>query len=379
MQGVRRPTSARTKGKQAQEANVDDLLEENISLKYQVQKLQQVLNNGARGILGGEATEEERFRNQIRKLQVFMNDHSTQKLALKSKLSDAKKYVNSLEEDKERRVRASSARAAGRDASKPRKRTVKTKSSTESPVVQRMRSALGPSPRDARVPIVTGRPRSVDPGPSRSLSERKASGGLTTSSGPSSPRKRTGKKKPGKTSAEKMAATGNSFGVTTKDLEYIFDEVVNLKHKLAQAERKLQRGEEDQQSPSQISDPDLRQEMQTVKATQEKLVRQINAQQDVLSDIFHKLKLSGLAPNSIAGDSLEPLDLYRTRYPAISVKTTTRKKNGIRHPVVRRGGQAKQRTDKFALLSRGYSTAHVDDPKYVERALAVDKHCAYFE
>ena len=89
-------------------ASVDDLLEENLSLRYQVQKLQAVLSGNAgspaRNAAGhGADGEEQKFKHQIKKLQVFMNDHSSQSSALKTKLKGASDYVENLERERGRR------------------------------------------------------------------------------------------------------------------------------------------------------------------------------------------------------------------------------------------------------------------------------------
>lgn len=384
-------------------ASVDDLLEENLSLRYQVQKLQAVLSGNAgspaRNAAGhGADGEEQKFKHQIKKLQVFMNDHSSQSSALKTKLKGASDYVENLERERGRRA-SSFARLGGGEAVKLRAtKRAQAKAAARSPPISRsLRGALGSSLGDAR----------------RSASEeRMASGRSSGSSEAPAPRRkpvaRGRKPRPARPSPGSPAgpAAGQALGVTSADLEYIFDEVVSLKHKLAQAELKLQRSEEAarRSAPMFKDEATLQREIRDVKEGQAKLVKQIGAQQRVLSEIFQRLSVSGLG---VAGEDPEAgeaaqgarrgdreaghggaYQVYRTRHPVVSTKTGISGRgragrNSLSHPVIRtsdgsrRGGRARPLSaaanTKFALLSAGASTAYSDNPRYVERALNFDK------
>lgn len=345
--------------------DIDELLEENLSLKYQVQKLQAVLSSGQQGgespgkELGQRSTgdhddddDDEKFKHQIKRLQFFMNNHSEQSSALKAQLKDASEYVESLEQPQSRKTRAGPT--AGRVNRKGARSTT--------PVSEKVRLALGNTYSTAKQSVTRPKSRrerkqaeAVPVAPtSVSFSERKKSSG----------RAETSKKKPGS-----MGQQDYPFDVTSEDLAYIFDEVVNLKHKLAQAESKLKDAEV--HSPSQVQDETLKQEMKEMKETQQTIQKQIKAQQEVLTDIFQQL--SGVK------NEPDPLEVYRTRYPVFSIQPTVRENKGVKIKVnsrkspFRSAAMSRKTNQKFSLLAKGYSSAYVDDPNYVERALNLER------
>ena len=379
--------------------NVDDLLEENLSLKYQVQKLQAVLSQSQRKRSDEDGDgdvenveDEEKFKHQISKLQAFMSKHNNQSSVLKEKLKEASDYVHLLEHKRKgkKESSASTSTSTKRGGVLARKAAAGRNNSNQyhnqsPPMSERVRSTLGASYSQAKDYAVNHSDSHAigtavrPPPPQREVLVKKKTKKKTSASS-------TTRTNRNNNAGGGVGAGGVLDNVTPADLDYIFKEVINLKQKLARAESKLQHADAVQKGTSPLAqilgDEVLKQEMKEMKEGQQALVQQIKAQQEVITDIFQHLSVSGIirqrqslpvTSSSIAQHDLaHHHDVYHTtRHPVISMQPTIRQNKAIRLKVkkpegLRRKSPIRIQADrKFSRLSAGYSS--------VERRLNFDK------